>query len=561
MSQAVSVLATVGGETINVSPVVEVSLANKVTTAQERFHAAIGVKIGEPVDIIASGQSNFFGQGESDLDTTVEDGILVGNHVINSTSFITPAFDAPPFSNVGTPEAPTQNAPLHMANELRRSGLVHPSSTIRIIPNWQGGQSIDKWILGHANENLFTSLIDSISALGVTRVPLILWGQGEANSDASSADYSTKATYAVAHRTLRAQYRALSQVADDARFIILPLGQWHNNTQGDRNDALFTIPAEDRFAHIIDTSDMSVSESGESNHYTGADLIQAGQRLAHEAIASYLGSSGATHQATTAGLPASSTNGAGAILTGGTTSLTLTDVLTGYSGAVQGPHTINVPTNLPASGHGVTLRVLSASSGSPVTISSASQNIVPATGTVGQASYSIEAPGLYKFAVVNGALTEGIGPQSAAHLASGPTVAGLLSNVTVNMTPNTDTDSGTLSTIGSITNDASYPRTCLVSARVRTLWQTSSTLSPWDLDACVTTLGGEIVTEVDLSGSAPNPNGGNANQYLTSHVTIAFTVSAESSQAITHRVTLASNNDNLGLVRVQISNIKYRFVS
>ena len=106
------------------------------TAAQERFHKAMGVKLGDPVDIGTIGQSNAQGRGASAAEVAFEPDIQIGNNSVAPTLFLDPpVWDAAPFDTGGTAALPTQNPAIHMANELRRSGLIHPSSPIRLIPS------------------------------------------------------------------------------------------------------------------------------------------------------------------------------------------------------------------------------------------------------------------------------------------------------------------------------------------------------------------------------------------------------------------------------------------
>lgn len=138
----------------------------------------------EPIYILASGQSNTYGQGTGgswDISPLVK----VWNNANNlfdltniGTAWVTPKFGQRPF------RSGCNNQSVQAANYLARL----TGREVRLIMTAYDGQSINKWHNGSVVGPMYTRTKAIMQAAGVVAVDWFLWNQG-------SADENTPSTY------------------------------------------------------------------------------------------------------------------------------------------------------------------------------------------------------------------------------------------------------------------------------------------------------------------------------------------------------------------------------
>lgn len=426
-----------------------------------RFHKAIGVPRGEDIVIGFWGQSNMSG---SDVggSLTVEADIFITDNVENPTAIVPAAFGS------GALPGTNNNISVHFMNELRRSGLVDPTSRLVILPFWEAGESLSRWILGDANEARFTSFTTSLATLGITKIAGFAGAQGESDSSTAITGFETDALWAAGFETFKTQCRALPQVGRETPFIQYTLGQWYGQNSNERNTAIMQLDQLDPFVAVVNSTDLLTMGSGtnDENHYAGASLEAMGIRGGRSFMAMALGERADGDLVNGDGRPRGGRGFAVGILQNGATDLTQ-DVLKGpHTYHVRGPHTFQVHQTVPQGAAGpIVMHVDVATPANPVTITSVNNKLYNLVGS-GLGTYTIEQPGVYMFWAANRRLQilpnvqDFVRPEQAVG-------SGTLATQVI--TIDTATPSVTLPAAVTITNpDTNYNRVVLIKGALRT---------------------------------------------------------------------------------------------
>jgi hypothetical protein len=170
--------------------------------------SATSVSSSDPIYILASGQSNTYGNGPGgawDISPLVKVWNNANNHFDLAdlgTGWITPVYGQKPF------RANSNNQSVQAANFLARL----TGRPVQLIMTAYDAQSISKWHDGTATGPMYARTMAILAAAGVTNIDWFLWNQG-------SGDEDTTATYAIRWDAFIAQLTADGVISADTPIV------------------------------------------------------------------------------------------------------------------------------------------------------------------------------------------------------------------------------------------------------------------------------------------------------------------------------------------------------
>lgn len=324
-----------------------------------------------PFLIVVSGQSNAVGSGNGQdnfIDQT-GGGVRITSSLTTAAgvTMVPAIYGTAPLNvdqvNGGTTVVAANirgNIGPHIANEVRRLGIIPASRPIWIVVSAAGGIPIAqfvpvagvRWIeLAAAVANV-AAIWTAQSGEATLPVELFHWQQGEADSTTAGPN-NTFPAYLARWDELRVQLALLPGWTSATAITVGMMGVWPGYTTSDtaapvtpsnaRNDALVAI-GSGRDATVQLVSSLGLPNNGtlvvDANHFSGASLAELGRRSA----ISYHGMrAGSAQRSLTDELGMPVTVGRRIIISGTARSLSLNEVMRPFSLDLAGTNTITMP--------------------------------------------------------------------------------------------------------------------------------------------------------------------------------------------------------------------------
>lgn len=242
--------------------------ADAAVAATAAAATALKANIGKPLVIFCAGQSNFV--LNPSFTWTPESNALVWNNTIGTVG-------------TGTAFVALDGTHANLASTLA-SGIArkNPSRTVYVIDSAFSGEAISHWLTGTGAPDGYADAVANVTAalavIGVTKIDLFAWWQGEADTGPLNASYAAN------HATMMTRFWSNSWFPQETPVLIYGIESTAinpANTDADHmNDMLLSVvnadPDKRRFVYAASMSSATYWDASNVGHMTGQGYFSAG---------------------------------------------------------------------------------------------------------------------------------------------------------------------------------------------------------------------------------------------------------------------------------------------